>query len=128
MKRPRTILYSVLYRDVREAERQRPGIRCVHHGRPNRTSKGTDWRYTAKALAAVVARSKVEILEDMHAGIVPCHVSSFAELHDYVDANGYGGAFEEPFDGSGEACRFWNAVQDTLDAWIKAGRPLTRMV
>jgi hypothetical protein len=84
-----------------------------------------DWRYTPEALAAVVAAGKREILEDMHRGIVPCNVSSFSELHDYVDANGYGAAFEEPFDDSEEACAFWNAVQNTLDAWIKAGRPLT---
>jgi hypothetical protein len=40
-------------------------------------------------------------------------------LHDYVDANGYGGAFEHDFDN--EETDFWNAVQDAVDAWIKAG-------
>ena len=36
-----------------------------------------------------IERSKVEILEDMSNGIVPTTVSSFSELHDYVDANEY---------------------------------------
>ena len=41
-----------------------------------------------------IERSKVEILEDMSSGIVPTTVSSFSELHDYVDANEYGGLCE----------------------------------
>jgi hypothetical protein len=72
---------------------------------------------------AKVERAKREILEDIASGIVPHHVGSFAELHDYVDANGYGGAFEEPFDPSDWGHSFWNAVQSELDRWIKAGMP-----
>src|SRR4051812_44680105 len=37
-----------------------------------------------------------EVKEDIKSGLVPEKVSSFAELHDYVDANGYGGAFFWP--------------------------------
>ena len=36
-----------------------------------------------------------------------------------TDANGYGGAFERPFDNN--ETDFWNAVQDAVDAWIKQG-------
>lgn len=36
-------------------------------------------------------RMKAEILQDVKAGIVPSTVSEFAELHDFVDANCYGG-------------------------------------
>lgn len=34
---------------------------------------------------------KTEILADMASGLVPKTVASFSELHDYVDANEYGG-------------------------------------
>ena len=37
-----------------------------------------------------IERSKAEILEDIASGVVPDTVSSFSELHDYVDANEYG--------------------------------------
>jgi hypothetical protein len=76
--------------------------------------------YDAKAVAVVVEVAKAEILADVARGVVPADVPSFAELHDHVDANEYGGGTES-FDGSAEACAFWNRVHDTLDAWIKAG-------
>jgi len=47
-------------------------------------------------LKDVVARAQREIIDHVGAGVVPATVASFGELHDYVDANGYGGAFEEP--------------------------------
>ena len=40
-------------------------------------------------------------------------------MHDYTDANGYGGAFERPFDNN--ETDFWNAVQTAVDGWIKQG-------
>ncbi len=72
-----------------------------------------------------------EITKDMQEGKVPECVCSFSELHDYVDANGYGGAFAWPClpseDRTGayqeEFTRFWNAVQGNVDAWLQAGRP-----
>jgi len=70
-------------------------------------------------LSNVVARAKSEILFDVTAGTIPASCGSFSELHDYVDANGYGGAFEREFDN--EETDFWNAVSDVVDAWIKAG-------
>jgi hypothetical protein len=75
--------------------------------------------FSAVEVHAVVERSKKEILAHVAAGIVPRTCASFSELHDYVDANGYGGAFERPFDNS--ETDFWNAVQDTVDRWIKQG-------
>lgn len=83
-------------------------------------------------LAKVVERGKREIQADILAGDIPATVSSFSELHNFVDANGYGGAFENnaphrrdtdtstdedlQFDAD-----FWNAAQDAMDEWIKAG-------
>jgi hypothetical protein len=78
-------------------------------------------------------RAKSEIHADVRNGIVPKTVASFAELHDYVDANEYGGFCDEgpdtawPWDGddalwSLETQAEMNDVQNALDAWIK-GRP-----
>lgn len=70
-------------------------------------------------LGEAVERTKSEILADVTQGIVPVTCSSFSELHDYVDANGYGGAFEHDF--INEEADFWNSVQDSVDAWLKGG-------
>lgn len=75
--------------------------------------------FNADELRAVVERAKQEVLAHVAAGIVPRTCASFSELHDYVDANGYGGAFERPFDNN--ETDFWNAVQDAVDRWIKQG-------
>ena len=75
--------------------------------------------FSADELRRVVERAKAEILADVAAGTVPSTCASFSELHDYTDANGYGGAFERPFDNN--ETDFWNAVQDAVDAWIKQG-------
>lgn len=74
-------------------------------------------------LATVISRAKREILRDIADGTVPASVENFSQLHDHVDANGYGGAFETPFDASDEFAAFWNRVQNDLDAWLRAGRP-----
>lgn len=65
--------------------------------------------------------AKDEIVGDMLAKRIPLLAQSFAELHDYVDANEYGGLCEpdapEPESIMDEA----NYIQDTLDAWISSG-------
>jgi hypothetical protein len=65
------------------------------------------------------ARAKREVLADVASGVVPATVQTFSELHDYVDANGYGGAFDD--DAPGADSEIWNALQDTIDAWIRSG-------
>jgi hypothetical protein len=79
-------------------------------------------------------RMKADIVADVKAGIVPATVASFSELHNYVDANCYGGA-EELF---GEVVTesatdqehqakvdIVNGIMapaiEATDAWIKAG-------
>lgn len=79
----------------------------------------------------VVERCKREILEDVSAGLVPATVASFSELHDYCDANHYGGAFEVDPECKPEITDelrshqafvdFWTRVQSEVDAWLKAG-------
>ncbi len=53
-----------------------------------------------------------EIRADIAAGLVPATVASFAELHDYVDANTYSG-LTDPADA--------NIITDAVDRRIKAG-------
>lgn len=90
-----------------------------------------------QAAVTVAARqARAEIQADVAAGIVPVDVRDFSHLHDFVDANGYGGAFRFPFrnDDTGDDVRdqrayvelywsFWDDMQTELDAWLRAGRP-----
>ena len=86
-----------------------------------------------------IERSKAEILEDMAHGPVPVTVANFSELHDYVDANEYGGLCEDQFwvlpedatdkelaDNDGfyllqKTLDLANAVQDAVNLWITSG-------
>lgn len=73
-----------------------------------------------------VLRVKREILDDVRAGVVPKNIKSFSELHDYVDANCYGGLCEgairyRPVDGPHGFVNPVNRLQDEIDRWIKAG-------
>ena len=82
-----------------------------------------------EGVEVVIRWAKDEIMSDVRKGIVPPSVPDFSTLHDYVDANLYGGADYWPNMPSetdderyvNEFCRFWNAVQDSVDAWIKVG-------
>jgi hypothetical protein len=109
---------------IRTAARLRSEVKPAGGERieKNRSRRSPD--FSADELRRVVERAKAEILADVAAGTVPSACASFSELHDYTDANGYGGAFERPFDNN--ETDFWNAVQDAVDAWIKQGG-LTRL-
>lgn len=86
----------------------------------------TDWK---QKIALAVARGKQEIAGDVAAGVVPATVATFSELHDYVDANEYGGLCDDGWleyaDGewTPETEAGANAVQDALHHWLVAGRP-----
>ena len=83
--------------------------------------------------------AKQEIIADMEQGIVPRSVKSFAELHDYVDANMYFSDADrvdtlsellcekEGWKGEKEGwepvqqyCDLWNEVMERVDDWLKA--------
>jgi hypothetical protein len=55
------------------------------------------------------------IRNDQHAGIVPAHVRSFAELHDYVDANEYLTDAEVPWEPGEHGLRMVNAVTSEVN-------------
>lgn len=72
------------------------------------------------ALNDAVERAKREILEDIVSMRVPSNIASFSELHDFVDANEYGGLCDPDAYGD-ESTDFVIDVQDAVDAWIRAG-------
>jgi len=104
---------------IRTAARLRSEVKPAGEERIEKTRSRRSPDFSADELRRVVERAKAEILADVAAGTVPNTCASFSELHDYTDANGYGGAFERPFDNN--ETDFWNAVQDAVDAWIKQG-------
>ena len=71
-------------------------------------------------------RAKKEILEDIEDGNVPNDVDSFNELHEYVDANGYGGFFDDDYEISKDFV-VENEVHKKLDKWIKSGGLKSKM-
>jgi hypothetical protein len=73
---------------------------------------------------------KAEIIADMKSGQVSTQTSSFSELHDYVDANEYGGFCEDGFiaqfgeyendGGMPQAFMdYANAAQSAIDMWLR---------
>lgn len=85
-----------------------------------------------------VTQIKAEVLADIAAGTVPGTVGTFADLHDFVDANCYGGfcddaqheAMIDHFGGRDDdegmpaaMVAHLNAAQNAIDAWLRAGRP-----
>lgn len=64
----------------------------------------------------IIERAKAEIRHDVLAGIVPDNTYNFEKLHDYVDANEYGGFTDDNFTTDWD---FVVDVQNILDAWMK---------
>lgn len=68
----------------------------------------------------IIEKAKSEILNDIKEGIVSNTISSFSELHDFVDANYYGGFCDDGYEAS-KNFNFEFKIQEDLDAWIKNG-------
>lgn len=80
-----------------------------------------------EAIDIVSRQAVLQVCGDMVAGRVPLRASSFSELHDYVDANYYGFAFEWPalaadMDEEYQCLhlKLFNRVQENVDSWLKA--------
>jgi len=83
-----------------------------------------------------IERMKQEIIDDIKAGRVPADCPSFSALHNYADANCYGGFCEDDlmqaltnrFCGldkdegmSAALIGYLNDAQNSIDRWIKEG-------
>lgn len=92
-------------------------------------------RWETKVRLAV-ARAKAEILADIANGTLPASIRDFTALHDFVDANEYGGLCEDGWveyvaDTTVEPDAEWTneshtaacRVQDEVNDWLLAGRP-----
>jgi hypothetical protein len=123
----------------------RPAHRCVYTAAWSDVTCGNCLRSTEHkdALAVVpepadVARYSATvqrmITEDMAAGTMPADVRSFAELHDYTDANEYVIAALDGYQPRGDCSsevvtsdaesNMANEVMDAVDAWLRSrGRP-----
>lgn len=105
--------------------------------RNGRKYAGTDsaTNVTVPTLEESIERIKREVIADVRSGKVPATVKSFSELHDYVDANCYGGFCEDGvladmirhFGGRDEnegmpdeMMEYLNGAQNAIDAWIKS--------
>jgi len=76
-------------------------------------------------LEKTIMRMKSEILHDIADGNIPADIMHFRDLHDYVDANEYGGFCEDgnrvinalPAD---QQIDVLNYCQDVIDFWLKS--------
>lgn len=97
---------------------------AIRLGRPIAAPNAADF----VDFAATVQQMKYEIARDQQAGRVPTTVDNFGELHNYVDANEYGGFCDPRGPLAGSECEDWahwyvNGAQDAVHAWLAAGRP-----
>lgn len=81
-------------------------------------------------LEATIARMKAEILQHIAEDMIPASVTTFSELHDYFDANCFGGFCEDEVYnaliaqlGIDGALYFINDAQNAVHEWLRAGRP-----
>lgn len=65
------------------------------------------------------SQGKEEILNDIKTNVVPKNITCFSDLHDFLDANSYGGFCENEYQNSKDF-KLENKVQIELDNWIKS--------
>jgi len=120
--------------EYRDATANPAYVREVDESLPAGEAKAPpSWR--SVLMWSVVASMKLGIINDINVGILPPTIKSFSDLHNYVDANEYGGfcieAFSEElielFGGRDENeghpdayLAFMDEAQNIIDAWIKA--------
>jgi hypothetical protein len=65
-------------------------------------------------VSRAIERAKSQIVDDIKTGVIKCKPTLFSDLHDYVDANFYGGM--ELFSSD---LPTMNHIQSELDVFIK---------
>ena len=98
--------------------------------------------FPTPSIEATVAQMKREILLDMQNGDVPTTVKTIGDLHDFIDANCYGGFCDDDyadfliahFGGRDEQesmpqamLDFMNACQNLVDEWLGGGDLATQL-
>ena len=91
----------------------------------NRSKMEIERMIGALNLEKTIMRMKHEILSDIADGRIPADIMHFGDLHDYVDANEYGGFCEDgnrvinalPAD---QQIDVLNYCQDVIDFWLKS--------
>lgn len=89
---------------------------------------------TMPTVEGLAARMRAEVRADITAGTVPAGITEFAELHEHVDANAYGGAFSSVipalYDDNDDLDPWADEyherslrAQDLTNAWICTGMP-----
>lgn len=67
--------------------------------------------------AAITARVIEEIRADVRSGVLPHLPVTFGELHDFVDANTYGGMCDDTANAD-VSTDDWYAIQDDVQDWL----------
>lgn len=110
------------------------GMQCAAYAADGATTRITV--DLAATLNSTVTRMQEEIKHDVARGKVPKSARSFAQLHDHVDANEYGGFCDEEFaealiavfggcdehEGMPDGfIKFMNDAQNAADKWLREG-------
>lgn len=90
--------------------------RAIHSIRFDQEAEAVDWLIIV-ALCESMAK---EISADIAEGIIPTSISSFSELHDYVDANEYGLGI---ITASDDEHALFNEASDKISEWLAVGHP-----
>jgi len=73
---------------------------------------------------SLIERIRAEVIEDALDGTIPSTVRDYSELHDFVDANGYGGLFDDdcPLKAGSQAdMDIINDASDSVSGWLHRG-------
>ena len=115
-----TLKFRVVRGTTFHPESAREECCSARSGRSEQLTRGIGRKYCRRmvtplwtTLDEATGRAKAEVLNGVILGTIPDSCASFSELHDFADANGFGGAFENGFEV--EDVEFWNCVQSSLD-------------
>ena len=121
LKRRGHALDSVLY--SREGQVWERAYLCCGQTVPGDPPARESRPATLNDVPAAVALAIAQITADIRAGLVPATISAFGELHQFVDANEYGGLCDDTsgIDWINDTQNAGVTVQDHLDTLILSG-------
>jgi len=117
--------WAVEYRDTGYLAAERFSTQEEAQAHADKCAVETAVRFipTREDVATAVEEVKAEILADIAKGIQPADVPDFSTLHDYVDANEYGGFCDE------DRRAHWDTdalamMQDVVNKWLMERTPV----